>query len=301
MMHTRNLLAAFLVTACSSSGSTSNPAPGDAGSDASDSASGARTLASCATSIAADAPQFFKTYFRCVTITTTADSIVIATQDLPPHATYYYGSGNANYAEFDTRGGDYKPNPNKLAAKDTRVTIPKTPEAKGITVTTAMVDGVVGTSTDEFPMGPAGVALDSVALFNPLARAGDDIAQERFTFDGYDAHPAPDGTYHYHTASRGPLEVLALTSGVTKTTPGSAEIELFGIMCDGTVVLGCTELDGKAPDKSGLDAQGGHVHDLKDKDGTVQLAGRYHAHVCPTDATGRKYTPEIQYYKTCTR
>ena len=47
--------------------------------------SGMRTLASCTTSISDDAPAFYKTYFRCVTITMDGDTVVVHTQDLPPH------------------------------------------------------------------------------------------------------------------------------------------------------------------------------------------------------------------------
>lgn len=98
--------------------------------------------------------------------------------------------------------------------------------------------GTVGTSNEEYPLSFAGVALDSVPLFNPLAAPEDDIAKEQFTFDSYNSHPIQDGQYHYHTNSPGPLEVLESISLITNTTPGSAEIELFGMMCDGTVVLG---------------------------------------------------------------
>jgi hypothetical protein len=135
----------------------------------------------------------------------------------------------------------------------------------------------VGTTPQEYGMGPAGIALDSVLLFNPLAAPGDDIEKEKFTFDDYDAHPAPDGAYHYHTTSKGPLEV---TGG----------LEVYGMMCDGTLVLGCTELDGTTADTAS-------VADVKDAAGTVHFAQRYHTHVC---ATGRRFTPEIQYYATCT-
>jgi hypothetical protein len=151
----------------------------------------------------------------------------------------------------------------------------------------------VGTSTQEYSLGAVGVALDSVAMFNPLAAPGDDIEKEKFTFDDFNAHPAPDGTYHYHTTSKGPLEVLS-SIGAT------AGLELYGVMCDGTIVLGCSELDATAPDLSALDAQGGHVGDVKDAAGTVHFAGRYHVHVCPSKG-GRKFTPEIQYYSTCTK
>ena len=127
--------------------------------------------------------------------------------------------------------------------------------------------------------------------------SGMDITTERYTFDAYNAHPSPDTTYHYHTTMPGALEVLAHLGLVTSTTPGEAELEVYGIQCDGTVILGCTELDGAA--RSGaLDAQGGHVGDLVDDDGTTHFTARYHVHVC---AGGHEYTPEIQYYATCPR
>jgi hypothetical protein len=83
--------------------------------------------------------------------------------------------------------------------------------------------------------------------------------------------------------------------------PGSAELGLYGIICDGTVLLGCTKLDGSAPNTARLDAQNGHVHDLRDSAGRVHFTGRYHTHVCATMTPARKFMPEIQYYSTCTR
>jgi hypothetical protein len=70
--------------------------------------------------------------------------------------------------------------------------------------------------------------------------------------------------------------------------------EIYGIMCDGTVVLGCTEADGTAP-AGDLDAQGGHVHDVGDGT-TTWFTARYHTHVCES---GRRFTPEIRYYEAC--
>jgi hypothetical protein len=57
-------------------------------------------------------------------------------------------------------------------------------------------------------------------------------------------------------------------------------------------------LDASAP-SGALDAQGGHTHDLVDADGTTLLADRYHTHVCP--GTYADFTPEIQFYDSCTR
>lgn len=303
----RAVLAFCLLSIGCSSGSGAEGAASatDAGADTSATtdaaASGLRTLDTCETNIADDAPEIFKRYFRCVTITTTADAVVIETQSLPPHGSCYWGAGDPNYAPFDTsRGPEYRQNPNTLRAQTIVLTIPKAPSPKPVTVTASMLDGVPMTDKNEYPMGPAGVALDSVALFNPLAAPGDDIEDEKYTFDGYSAHPSPQGEYHYHTASPGPLEVLRALGAVTTTTPGSAEVELFGVMCDGTFVLGCKELDGSDP-AGAVDAQGGHVHDLVDAKGVALEAARYHVHVCPSRTGSRRFTPEIQYYSTCTR
>ena len=285
----------ILLEACSSTSSTdSGSSSGGASSD------DELTLSSCDTSVDENAPAFFRTYFKCVTITMEGENVVIATADLPPHRSYYYGEDSPNFTDFDTsRGSDYSPNPNTIAEQDIHVQIPLNPVAKDLTITEDLVDGVVGTSDEEYDLGTVGVALDSVALFNPLAAPGDDIADERFTFDDYNAHPTGDGTYHYHTNTAGPLEVLESLGLITSTELGEAEIEVFGIMCDGTVVLGCTELNGDVPDDSDFDAQNGHVHDLVDGDGTTLFAVRYHTHICPDLFPNHLYTPEIQFYESC--
>lgn len=292
-------LAASLTALCAlaACGDDGGGATTDAG-PADDAADGARTLDSCTTSIAADVPEFYQRYFECVTITKTATGVAIVTEDLPPHLSPYYASTDPSYTPFDTRGGTHHQNPNRVAAQQITINVPSAPVASGATISAATVDGTAGTSQEEYALGPVGVALDSVALFTGTAAPGDDIADERFTFDRYEAHPEQRGAYHYHAPTPGPLEVLAHEGLVTTTVPGSAEVELYGILCDGTVVLGCKELDGSAI-SGALDAQGGHVGDLA-AGGTTYFAGRYHTHVCG-DARGHAYTPEIHYYAACVR
>lgn len=249
------------------------------------------TLSTCTTSIDEDAPNFFQTYFKCITTATDSTFVNVNSDGLPPHRSYYYGEDDPNYEDFDySRGDEYSPNPNQISAQDISIQIPLNPTAKEITITEDLVDGTVGTSDDEYPMGAAGIALDGVALFNPLAAPGDDIADEEFTFDSYNSHPTDEGFYHYHTSSPGPLEVM--------TSIGSSA-ELYGIMCDGTVVLGCTELDGTTADDSDFDAQNGHVHDISDEDDNTIFEDRYHTHICTDLFTNHLYTPEIQYYDSC--
>ncbi len=212
--------------------------------------------------------------------------LVISSTGLPPHKSYYYGSARPNYIGWDARGGAYHANPNTLKRSSTTIVVPLTPTSRSLTIDAALIDGVNGTSGSEYRGGPVGIALDSVLLFNALAAPGDDIAQEQYTFDPYNAHPAPMGEYHYHGASPGPLEVLARETNTA---------EIYGLMCDGTLILGCTELDASTPDQTDLDAQNGHTHDL------ASIGARYHIHICPTwPAHPRPYTPEIQAYNRCT-
>lgn len=301
------IAAAFLACAACTDDRSSPSQSADMGSDTGmdsgtqapdvSDADGARTLANCQTRIGEGVPDFFARYFRCVDIQLDGDEVVIQTDNLPPHPTYYYGEGHPNYVAFDTsRGDQYRPNPNTLDLTEVTVRVPLAPVAKGLTVFADMVDTQMNTSPEEYGGGPRGVALDSVVLFDDQAAPGDDIAEEFFTFDSFFAHPA--GTmYHYHTASPGPLEVLADLGLTTSTVPTKGDIELYGVMCDGTVVLGCTELDGG--DITGdLDAQNGHVHDLVDELGNTMLAQRYHTHVCE-GRFSHVYGPEIQYYQAC--
>lgn len=243
-----------------------------------------RTLDTCATDIAADAPAFYRTFFACVDVAMEDGDVVITTTALPPHVSAYYPAEDPNYVAFDTMGNERFKNPNQIASQDLAFHIPSDPTRKAITIDDALVDRMAGTG-EEYG-GDQGVALDGVVMFAGFAAPGDDIDQERFTFDAYEAHPQNTGIYHYHGASPGPLEVLA-AAGV------AADVELYGIMCDGTPVLGCTELDGATP-AGALDAQGGHSHDLTDGT-TTYFTDRYHTHVCP--GVYADYAPEIQAHE----
>ncbi len=258
------------------------------------------TLANCPATVAADVPDFYKTYFKCSDIELSNGNVVIHSRGLPPHRSYYYGAESPNYADFDTsRGTEYRPNPNRIAELDITQAIPLDPLAiADNAVTAARVDGVMGTDSGEYAPGPAGVALDSVMLYNALAAPGMDIENEQYTFDSYEAHPDMNGRYHYHAPSSGPLEVLVAAGAKSQAEIASAGPELFGIMCDGTLVLGCSELDGSAPGSADFDAQNGHVHDIVDAT-TSHFAQRYHVHICHTLSPSRHFTPEIKYYQAC--
>ncbi len=272
-------------------------------------------LNSCTTDIADDVPEFYQKYFQCVKarMSVSGNYVNLYFNGLAPYESWYYASGNPNSIDFVSQGQGYFQVPNAtITTLDYVISIPVNPEARpNLTIDGNTVDGEVGTSNYEYPMGSVGSALNGVNMFNPCASPGDVIEDEAYSFDYYSGHPAgASGIYHYHTTSAGPLEVMKhkLPSSVTKTTPGQAEIELYGIMCDGVVVLGCTELDGSSPVSTDWDAQNGHVHDIKDESGSTLFSNRYHTHICynsitenDTDGNGyqeHEFTPEISYYKT---
>ncbi len=253
------------------------------------------TLADCTTAVGAGVGSFYSSYFLCVDVSASGAGDAISSDGLPPHESPYWGEGHELYVAFDDRGGTHFQNPNVIGAGDIAFTIPADPVPQaGLTITEALVDTTMQTSGFEYSGGPVGVALDGVAMFAAMAAPGDDIYDEAFTFDLYEGHPA-GAKYHYHWHSQGPLEVLQDKGLTASATPGEGDVEVYGIFCDGTVVLGCTELDGSAPDTADLDAQNGHVHDLDDGS-VVHFAERYHTHVCA--ALGRfELFPEIAYYE----
>ena len=164
------------------------------------------TLLNCETNIGEGVPRFYSMYFRCVDIALDGGTVVISSSNLPPHLSYYYGEGHDRYELFDfDRREEYRPNPGKIAETHFSIRIPVSLVAAGVTIDGSTVNRAPGDTTD-YPIGIAGVALDGVALFNPLARPGDDIEDEKFTFDSNGGHPQEQVTYHYTPACSVPYE-----------------------------------------------------------------------------------------------
>jgi hypothetical protein len=255
---------------------------------------GQLTICNCEESWGADVSEFFKKYFKCSEITKTANGHAIWTDDLPPHPSPYYAQNDPNWVQFDTQGGTHNQNPNQVGAGNYTINFPDNPTPKGITINAGMVDNLANTSNEEYGLGPQGVSSDSVIIFNAMAAPGDTLQNEYYTFDLYNGHPAMI-TYHYHMWSAGPVEVMAYNGISSTETPGEAEAVVYGVMNDGTIILGCNELDGSSSNTSDYDAQNGHVHDIEDEE-MVHFTDRYHVHVC-ANSGGYEFFPEIAYYE----
>ena len=177
-----------------------------------------------------------------VTVTKSSDgeSVVIETDSIPDYKSYYFGSSSANYDASTTPDN---PNPNRIIAQGYTLTIPYLPAKK--------------TSSSTTPMGPIGVAVNGVVIYNNQAAPGDSIMNEVETFDTLTGHPTNTGSYHYH------IEPTSITNN---------DSALVGVMLDGFPIYGKKDSDGTTA--SGLDNCNGHIGVTADFP-----EGIYHYHI----------------------
>lgn len=168
-------------------------------------------------------------------------TVVVRTTDVPDHKSPYFGSGNASY---EAPQAGMQVNPNRIASQNIVFRIPAAPAAA---------------TPSDTPLGPMGVAVNGVVLFNQYAAGRVPLTSEIFSFDRYNGHPSPSNQYHYH------IEPLWLTESRGKAS-------LVGVLLDGFPVYGTIEEDGSAP--RGLDSCNGHVGATTD-----YPQGTYHYHV----------------------
>jgi hypothetical protein len=191
--------------------------------------------------VQSNVPAFYSNFQSEVAISMSGSSVVLRSNGTPDHKSPYWGVGNAMY-EAPQPGMIV--NPNRIMSQNLVLTVPASPE--------------LATPSDT-PLGPIGIAVNGVALFNQYAAGRSPLTNEIQTFDRYNGHPQQSGMYHYH------VEPLWLTAA-----HGSSS--LIGVLLDGFPVYGTVEASGAAP--SGLDSCNGHSHPTPDAP-----EGIYHYHV----------------------
>jgi hypothetical protein len=187
----------------------------------------------------------YQRFQSAVTITIEGTNVVLKSNGVPDHKSPYWGSGNAMY---EAPQAGMVPNPNLIVSQSLTLRVPSSP-------------AVAGTTSDT-PLGPIGMAVNGVPLFNQYAAGRSPLNGEIISFDRYNGHPQNSGQYHYH------FEPLWLT-----TSNGASS--LIGVLLDGFPVYGPKDPDGTTP--SNLDACNGHTHATADAP-----AGIYHYHATTT-------------------
>lgn len=200
-------------------------------------------------------PDVFQKIYGASSITTDGNYVYIITNGTPDHTSAYYPETHALYENFTgtTVGGyTFHKNPNTIAEKNYTFKIPLNPQAASVQAST--------------PLGPIGVAINGVPLFNQYAGPNNQpLTVEIASFDQWWGHPAQAGDYHYH------LEPLYLT------TVKTSKSVLMGFLLDGFPVYGPEE-NGSPVLESDLDALHGHLGVTED-----YPDGIYHYHVTNND------------------
>jgi hypothetical protein len=193
---------------------------------------------------ASDIPAFYRNFGNGVTVAVDGDFVLLSTKDIPDHTSPYFAAGNAKYEAYTGTNASFQLNPNRIAEQQLVFRIPITPTRL--------------TTPSPTPLGPIGIAVNGVALFNQYAANYQPLGPEINSFDQYNGHPQPTGQYHYH------IEPLYLTR--------TSREALIGVLLDGFPVYGPME-NGALVANSDLDAAHGHVGVTKEFPG-----GIYHYH-----------------------
>jgi hypothetical protein len=177
-------------------------------------------------------------------------TVVIRSDGVPTHGSPYFNAGDSRYEAYNGTNGSFQLNPNRIAEQQLTFRIPVAPSPAGFNAAT--------------PLGPIGVSVNGVPIFNQYAGPDRPLTFEIDSFDQYNGHPQQTGQYHYH------VEPVALTTEL-------GEDALIGVLLDGYPVYGPLE-NGSYVTNADLDALHGHVG------ATPEFPeGIYHYHITSED------------------
>ncbi len=186
---------------------------------------------------------FRNNYRDSVTLEFSETTVTLRSVGVPDHKTPYWGSDNSLY---EPQPDDRPVTPGLVREQEFSMTIPLNP--------------VEATSKEETALGPIGMAINGVAIYND--REGGNVQVDSTTLSTMDtngAHVGPGGVYHYH---------------FEPTSLGNDDDSLIGYLRDGFPVYSRRDMDDSYP--SDLDENGGHVGVTSD-----YPDGIYHYH-CST-------------------
>ncbi len=194
-------------------------------------------------------PVAFSYFTDTVQISIDGNFYVLRSNGVPNHDSPYFAMSDSRYEANTTPG--FVQNPNSIQTQNLTFRIPRNPAEAGVKQAT--------------PMGPIGIALNGVPLYNQYAAGGAPLTNEIFSFDQYTGHPQNSGQYHYH---KEPLYITQQMVGKSG---------FIGFLLDGFPVYGPQE-NGVTVNNNDLDVYHGHTHATAD-----YPQGIYHYHVTDAD------------------
>ena len=169
----------------------------------------------------------------------------------PDHVSPYWVNTNPLY---ETQISGQNTNPGMIGVQNFAMTIPTNP--------------VEASSKEATSLGPIGMSLNGVAIFND--REGGNVPVDAgvlLSFDRAGAHPGPGNLYHYH---------------FTGDFTGNDNANLIGFLRDGFPIYARRDNDGSYP--SNLDVNGGHTGPTADFP-----TGIYHYHAANAAYMGSRF------------
>ena len=179
----------------------------------------------------ASLPDVFKKFNSTVSISTDGTNITIKSDGVPDHKSCYFSTTDSRYQAYNGTNPVFSKNPNSIGTHSFVFTIPASP--------------AVNAAHEATPLGPIGVAINGVPMYNQYAGPGTPLTNEVNSFDQYNGHPDQSATYHYH------VEPWYITQNNTKSA-------LVGFLLDGYPVYGPLE-NGKTLTSADLDTYHGHT------------------------------------------
>ena len=201
-------------------------------------------------SSSADVPAVFSKYAGTVQVTVENGMVVLRSNSVPDHKSPYFATTDSRYQAYNGPNASFGAAPGTISAQTYVFRIPLNPVKAATPAAT--------------PLGPIGIAVNGVALFNQYNGQNRPLTVEVNSFDQFNGHPTPTNEYHYH------VEPLS----ITQAAGGSA---LIGFLLDGFPVYGPVE-GGRRLTNADLDQLHGHVGVTADYPN-----GIYHYHVTDAD------------------
>lgn len=191
-------------------------------------------------------PDVFKKFNSTVTISSDGTTITLKSDGMPDHKSCYFGTADSRYQAYNGSNTSFTKNPNSIGSKSYTFKIAASPAVNAAHAAT--------------PLGPIGIAVNGVPIYNQYAAANAPLTNEINGFDQYNGHPDQSSSYHYH------VEPLYITLNNTRSA-------LIGFLLDGFPVYGSLE-NGKSLVSADLDTYHGHTGVTADYPN-----GIYHYHV----------------------
>ena len=190
-----------------------------------------KSSSSSSTTPTATLPAMYSKFNATLQIYVEGNFVVIKSTGIPDHKSPYFQPTDARYEAYNGSNPAFVLNPNRILTQSLTFKVPLTPSESPAKPAT--------------PLGPIGVSINGVPVFNQYAGPGTPLTNEINSFDQYNGHPQQSGSYHYH------VEPKYLTTLKGKSA-------LLGVLLDGYPVYGPVE-NGVTLTSANLDVYHGHT------------------------------------------